>query len=361
DARAYLDKRQVPATLRQTMGLGFAPSARTLLCDTLTRAGVTPEQLVEAGLAIKPDNGGPVYDRFRDRIMFPITDNSDRVIAFGGRAMSADAQAKYLNSPETPLFHKGNVLYNLANARRALQAPIKGQGRDTLIVTEGYMDVIALTRAGIPNAVAPLGTALTEAQMAVLWRLTPEPVLCFDGDAAGMRAMLRVVERALPLLEPGRSLRFVLLPDGLDPDDIIARQGGAAMEGYLATPLPLADILWSAETSRLPMDTPERRAGLGQRLQALLETIADPSVRKYYQNDIRQRISNLFRPAHVSSKPQQPAFTGQKRFSGQRQPYALAFGAGPASSELKRTHLAANGKVWNLGARRERIIILTVL
>ncbi|CAM9995992.1 unnamed protein product, partial [Phaeothamnion confervicola] len=314
DARAYLDKRQVPTALRQTMGLGFAPSARTLLCDTLTRAGVTPEQLVEAGLAIKPDNGGAIYDRFRDRIMFPITDNSDRVIAFGGRAMSADAQAKYLNSPETPLFHKGNVLYNLANARRALQAPIKGQGRDTLIVTEGYMDVIALTRAGIPNAVAPLGTALTEAQMAMLWRLTPEPVLCFDGDAAGMRAMLRVVERALPLLEPGRSLRFVLLPDGLDPDDIIARQGGAAMEGYLATPLPLADILWSAETSRLPMDTPERRAGLEQRLQALLETIADPSVRKYYQNDIRQRISNLFRPAHVSSKSQQPAFTGQKRF-----------------------------------------------
>ena len=361
DARAYLDKRQVPTALRQTMGLGFAPSARTLLCDTLTRAGVTPEQLVEAGLAIKPDNGGAIYDRFRDRIMFPITDNSDRVIAFGGRAMSADAQAKYLNSPETPLFHKGNVLYNLANARRALQAPIKGQGRDTLIVTEGYMDVIALTRAGIPNAVAPLGTALTEAQMAMLWRLTPEPVLCFDGDAAGMRAMLRVVERALPLLEPGRSLRFVLLPDGLDPDDIIARQGGAAMEGYLALPLPLADILWSAETSRLPMDTPERRAGLEQRLQALLETIADPSVRKYYQNDIRQRISNLFRPAHVSSKPQQPAFTGQKRFSGQRQPYAPAFGTGPASAELKRTHLAANGKVWNLGARRERIIILTVL
>lgn len=361
DARAYLDRRQVPTDLRQTMGLGYAPSSRTLLCDTLTNAGVTPALLVEAGLAIRPDNGGALYDRFRDRIMFPITDNSDRVIAFGGRAMSADAQAKYLNSPETPLFHKGNVLYNLANARRALKAPIKGQGRDTLIVAEGYMDVIALTRAGIPNAVAPLGTALSEAQMAMLWRLTPEPVLCFDGDAAGMRAMLRVVERALPLLEPGRSLRFVLLPEGLDPDDIIARQGAAAMQEYISKPLALADILWSAETNRLPLDTPERRAGLEQRLQALLSSIGDPAVRKYYQNDVRQRISDLFRPAPVSSKPQQPDFSGKKRFSGQRQPYAPAYGAGAASAEVKRTHLAASGKAWNIGARREQVILLTVL
>ncbi|MEQ1890237.1 MAG: DNA primase, partial [Alphaproteobacteria bacterium] len=326
EARAYLGRRQVPLELQQMMGLGFAPSAHTLLCDTLAKAGVTAEQLIEAGLAIKPDNGGAIYDRFRDRIMFPITDNSDRVIAFGGRAMSADAQAKYLNSPETPLFHKGNVLYNLANARRALHAPIKGQGRDTLIVTEGYMDVIALTKAGIPNALAPLGTALTETQMAMLWRLTPEPVLCFDGDAAGNRAMLRVVERALPLLAPGRSLRFAPLPKDLDPDDIVRDGGAAAMAQYLSKPLPLADVIWSAETSRLPLDTPERRAGLEQRLQTLLATIADPGVRKYYQNDMRQRVSELFRPVQFAARAQSAA--SQRWPSGQRQKYATPFGIG---------------------------------
>lgn len=359
-ARAYLDRRQVPPALRQSMQLGYAPPVRTALCDALIKSGATPELLVEAGLAIKPDNGGAIYDRFRDRIMFAITDNSDRVIAFGGRAMSADAQAKYLNSPETPLFHKGNVLYNLANARRALQAPGKGQGRDTLIVTEGYMDVIALTKAGINNAVAPLGTALTETQMDLLWRLTPEPILCFDGDAAGRRAMLRVVERAMPLLKPGVSLRFVLLPDGLDPDDIVQRQGADAMQEHLQKALPLADILWSSEMGRTPLDTPERRAGLEQRLGVLLTAIADPAVRKHYQNDFRQRIAGLFRPP--APAPRLP-FSGnapQRRFPGRGQAFGLPAGAGPASAELKRSQLVGGGS-GNLGVRRERIIILTVV
>jgi DNA primase len=359
--RAYLDKRQVPPALRQAMGLGYAPSSRTLLCDTLVQAGVTPDQLIEAGLAIKPDNGGALYDRFRDRVMFPITDNSDRVIAFGGRAMAADAPAKYLNSPETPLFHKGNILYNLANARRAMQPQGKRQGQDTLIVAEGYMDVIALTRAGFGNAVAPLGTALTEAQMAMLWRLCPEPVLCFDGDGAGLRAMLRVVERALPLLTPGRSLRFALLPDGLDPDDIITRQGPEAMAEHLARPLPLADILWSAQTSQQPLDTPERRAGLDLRLKTLLATIADPGVRKYYQDDMRQRTIDLFRPAQASARSG-PAFSAERgRFRGQRQNFATAVGVGPATSELKRSQLASGGSAWNAGARRELLILAAIL
>ncbi len=356
-ARAYLERRQVPPALREKMGLGFAPATRTLLCDALTRAGVTPELLVEAGLAIKPDNGGAIYDRFRDRIMFPITDNSDRVIAFGGRAMSADAQAKYLNSPETPLFHKGGVLYNLANARRALAAPGKGQGRDSLIVAEGYMDVIALTRAGFANAVAPLGTALTETQMAMLWRIAPEPVLCFDGDAAGVRAMQRVVERALPLLEPGRSLRFVKLEGGQDPDDVVAREGAAAMAEYLAKPSSLADVLWSEEISRLPLDTPERRAGLESRLNVLLATIADPAVRKHYQNDIRQRLFDLFRPA---PRPAHAVERDSMRFKGRR-PQAPLAGIGPASAELKKSPLATAGTAWNAGLRRERLIIQTVL
>ena len=361
DARAYLDKRQVPTALRQTMGLGFAPSARTLLCDTLTRAGVTPDQLLEAGLAIKPDNGGAIYDRFRDRIMFPITDNRDRVIAFGGRAMSADAQAKYLNSPETPLFHKGNILYNLANARRAMLPRGKGQGRDTLIVAEGYMDVIALTRAGFGNSVAPLGTALSETQMAMLWRLCPEPILCFDGDSAGLRAMLRVVERALPLLGPGHSLRFALLPDGLDPDDIITRQGPEKMSEYLTKTMPMADILWSAETSREPLDTPERRAGLEQRLKTLIATITDPGVRKYYQDDMRRRIFDLFRPAQAPVRSGPPNAVSRGRFSGPRRNFAIPTGSGPATIEVKRSPMAAGGGSWNVGARREQLILATVL
>lgn len=360
-ARAYLDRRQVPQNIRQAMGLGYAPPMRTALCDALSKSGVTPEQLVEAGLAIRPDSGGAIYDRFRDRIMFPITDNSDRVIAFGGRAMAADAQAKYLNSPETPLFHKGDVLYNLANARRALQAPVKGKGRDTLIVAEGYMDVIALTRAGIPNAVAPLGTALTEAQMTLLWRLTPEPILCFDGDGAGTRAMLRAVERALPLLAPGRSLRFVLLPEGLDPDDVVTRQGAAAMQAYLDAPVPLADILWSAETGRTPLDTPERRAGLEQRLTALTAAIVDPAVRKHYQNDMRQRISDRFRPPAVAAKSAQFSALKTRWPQGGGRPFPPLTGVGPASTELKRSHLAGYGGNTNPGTRRERIILLTIL
>lgn len=361
NARAYLDKRHLPPALRQAMGLGYAPGSHTSLCDALTKAGVTPDQLLEAGLAIKPDNGGALYDRFRDRIMFPITDNSDRVIAFGGRAMSADAQAKYLNSPETPLFHKGNVLYNLANARRAMQPRGKGQGRDTLIVVEGYMDVIALTRAGFGNAVAPLGTALTEAQMAMLWRLCPEPILCFDGDGAGQRAMLRVVERALPLLEPGHSLRFILLPGGLDPDDVIARQGPEKMAEYLAKPLPLADILWSAESSRETLDTPERRAGLEQRLKTLLAMITDPGVRKYYQDDMRQRINELFRPPQAPARSGPPFAGPRGRRSGSRQNFAPPVGSGPATLEVKRSQMAVGGGSWNGGARREQLILAAIL
>ncbi|MFZ5834287.1 MAG: DNA primase [Pseudomonadota bacterium] len=362
-ARSYLDRRQVPPELRVQIGIGYAPASRTLLRDTLLKAGFTADQLLEAGLVIQPDTGGALYDRFRDRIMFPITDNSDRVIAFGGRAMSADAQAKYLNSPETPLFHKGNVLYNLANARRALQPARKGQGqsKDSFIVAEGYMDVVALTRAGFGTAVAPLGTALTEAQMALLWRYCPEPVLCFDGDAAGLRAMHKVVERALPLLTPGQSLRFVLLPDGLDPDDIISRQGPGKMAEYLAGPLPLADVLWSAETSRQPLDTPERKAGFEARMQSLLAMIGDPGVRRYYQNDMRQRIAALFRPVQFQGRQASQAAGGSRQYGGKWRNTGPETGIGPASNEVKRSPLAAAGQGLNIGWRRELVIVSGVL
>ena len=363
DARSYLDRRRVPPALRQSMGLGYAPKARNLLCDALRLKGVTPELLVEAGLAIKTEGSEAIHDRFRDRIMFPITDNSDRVIAFGGRAMSADAPAKYLNSPETPLFHKGGVLYNLANARRALGA---GRPRvlDTLIVAEGYMDVIALTGAGIANAVAPLGTALTETQLGLLWKITPEPILCFDGDAAGGKAALRAMERALPLLKPGYSLQFAILPQGLDPDDVINQTGVEAMQGILARPMPLIDLLWSSEVNRIPLDTPERRAGLEGRLTARLKEIADQAVRNHYQDEIRARTRKLFqRDPEEGAAPKSPKSRDSaawKRRAGGRRPAPGEF-AGPASGELKRSLLAAGGAAPNLAARRERVILSGVL
>lgn len=361
DARAYLERRQVPQVLRQSMGIGFAPPSRTLLCESLTAKGVAPQHLLEAGLAIKPDNGGPLYDRFRDRIMFPITDTGGKVIAFGGRAMSADAQAKYLNSPETPLFHKGSVLYNLANARRAVRASPEEPWRNSLIVAEGYMDVIALTKAGIANAVAPLGTALTETQMSLLWRISPEPILCFDGDAAGTRAALRAAERALPLLKAGQSLHFALLPEGLDPDDLISREGPAAMTEILSRTFPLAEMLWRAESNRMPLDTPERRAGLEQRVQTLVAAIADAEVRRHYQADMRQRLAHLFRPETSPSRAGRGNYAEPKPSYGGRQKFAPPVGAGPVSAELKRSQMATGGKAWNVGSRREMILIVAVL
>lgn len=367
DARAYLDRRRVPPVLRQSMGLGYAPKARSLLCDALRAKGAAPGLLVEAGLAIKPEGGDAIHDRFRDRIMFPITDNSDRVIAFGGRAMSAEAPAKYLNSPETPLFHKGNVLYNLANARRALGSG-RGAGQpraqETLIVAEGYMDVIALSGAGIGNAVAPLGTALTETQLGLLWKISPEPILCFDGDAAGGKAALRALERALPLLKPGHSLQFAMLPQGLDPDDVINQMGAEAMLGILARPVPLIELLWSSEVGRIPLDTPERRAGLEGRLAARLKAIADPAVRNHYQDEIRARTRQLFQRGPPQDAAPNRALSqdsgGWKRRAGGRKPASGEF-PGPASGEVKRSLLAATGPAPNLAARRERVILSGVL
>lgn len=362
-ARAYLERRRVPLTLCQSMGLGYAPKARSLLCDALRAKGAASDLLVEAGLAIRPEGGDAVHDRFRDRIMFPITDNSDRVIAFGGRAMSAEAQAKYLNSPETPLFHKGNVLYNLANARRALGAG-NPRAPDTLIVAEGYMDVIALTGAGITNAVAPLGTALTETQLGLLWKFTPEPILCFDGDAAGRKAALRAVERALPLLKPGHSLQFAIMPQDLDPDDVINQRGMKAMQEILARPVQLIDLLWSSEVERITLDTPERRAGLEGRLAARLKEIADQTVRNHYQEEVRARTRKLFQRApDQGAAPKNMvgrASGAWKRRAGGRNPVIADF-AGPASGEVKRSLLAAAGAVPNLAARRERVILSGVL
>ena len=214
DARAYLDRRGLGDEVRARFRLGYAPNERYGLRDHLAGKGVEKALMADLGLVVSGEDIAVPYDKFRDRVMFPITDIRGQVIAFGGRAMQADAKAKYMNSPETPLFHKGRVLYNLNAARKAAHE------RGTIIAVEGYVDVIAMTLAGHPNTVAPLGTALTEDQLALLWRHADEPVLCFDGDGAGVRAAHRAIDVALPLLEPGKSLRIALLPAGQDPDEI---------------------------------------------------------------------------------------------------------------------------------------------
>lgn len=286
DARAYLDRRGVSADVANTFRLGLAPDRRDAMKQAMLARDVPEQQLIEAGLLIAPEDGGETYDRFRNRLMFPIWDPRERIVAFGGRALG-EQRAKYLNSPETPLFHKGSMLYNLPSARRAARET------GSVIVTEGYMDVIALHQAGFPHAVAPLGTALTEDQIALLWRLTPEPVLCFDGDAAGQRAATRAAERVLPLLKPGHSLRFALLPPGEDPDSLIAAEGPAAMTALLEAAQPLAEVLWRHALEGHSLDTPERRAGLRQDLRQLVNRIGDATVKAYYSEEIRARLDAL--------------------------------------------------------------------
>ena len=258
EARLYLERRGLKAEMIERFGLGYAPGLdrndRKQLMNWLKGQDVTIEQMAEAGLIIHGQDIPDPYDRFRNRLMFPICDARGRVIAFGGRALDATQKAKYLNSPETPLFHKGRGLYNLHMARK----PAYDAG--TVIAVEGYMDVIGLAQGGIDHAVAPLGTALTEDQIGLMWRMSPEPILCFDGDRAGLKAAFRAVERVLPLLKPGHSLRFALLPEGKDPDDLVREQGAGAMHEVLAAARPLSDMVWEKEYSAGTWDTPERRA-----------------------------------------------------------------------------------------------------
>jgi len=287
-ARDYLQRRGLSAAVIDRFGLGFAPDVRQGLWSHMTGAGIAPDVLIEAGLCARPEGGGTPFDRFRGRIIFPIRDARDRVIAFGGRAMSDAAQAKYLNSPETPLFDKGRTLYNLGPARSAM-----GKGR-SLIVAEGYMDVIALVAAGFEGAVAPLGTAITEEQLRLIWQLNAEPVIALDGDTAGLRAGQRLADLALPLLEAGRGLRFAILPKGQDPDDLLRAGGPAAMEGVIAAAQPMARLLWERETAGHVFDSPERRAALDQRLRALLQRITDPGLRAHYGDAFRELRRDLF-------------------------------------------------------------------
>jgi DNA primase len=290
-AAEYLQRRGVTDVQIDEFRMGFAPAERTALKDYLINKGYAEQTLVEAGLLIKPEDGGATYDRFRNRVMFPILGARDNVIAFGGRALDADARAKYLNSPETPLFHKGGVLYNLARARTAA-----AEEKQPLIVCEGYMDVIALWGAGFKTAVAPLGTALTENQLALLWRATDEPILSFDGDRAGLGAAYRAIDRALPLLKPGKSLRFAFLPQGMDPDDLVRVSGAAALREVLEKAESLASVLWRRETEEKSLETPERRAALRAGLRTLIKSIGDNDVRNAYGVEFAGRLQDMFFP-----------------------------------------------------------------
>ena len=288
EARDYLKRRGIEADTIQRFGLGFAPNGRSVLKRALENLG--EEQLVETGMLIRPEEGGETYDRFRGRLMFPIRDPRGRVIGFGGRILGA-GEPKYLNSPDTPLFDKGRTLYNIDRASPASRAAKR------LIVVEGYMDVIALDRAGVSEAVAPNGTAVTEAQLERMWRLDPSPIMCFDGDAAGRKAAIRAATRALPHIRPDRTLRFVELPAGQDPDDVIRTGGREAFEALIAEPEALDARLWRHETEAEPLTTPEAWAGLKQRLIDHAASIGHPDLARIYREDWLSRFYELRRPS----------------------------------------------------------------
>ncbi len=351
----YLRGRGLSDATVDDFRLGFAPDSRDGLLAHLKREGVPVDKIVEAGLAIQPEDRREPYDRFRGRVMFPINDRRGRVIAFGGRVMG-QGEPKYLNSPETPLFHKGANLYCLDRAR---QAATRDQ---PVIVAEGYMDVIALHGAGFTGAVAPLGTALTEGQLAELWKLTDEPYLCFDGDNAGRRAASRAAERALPLLRAGKSLRFLALPAGEDPDSLIRSRGADAIRRSLDLARPLVDLVWSLDTEGRPADTPERRASVQRAVEQRVDTIADPVVRDYYRAEMRGRLNAIRRPDARSSL--RPGFApGRRPFQkgGFGGPPPAPFAAGSAARLAGTDMDASRQERALLGALLERPALLHVL
>jgi DNA primase len=298
-ARAYLAGRGLDAGLQGQFGLGYAVPEKYALRDALAAKGIPVQAMIEAGLLIHGEDIAVPYDRFRDRIMFPIHDPSGRVIAFGGRALAKNAQAKYLNSPETALFHKGAILYNHHRARKASHDGAQ------VVVVEGYVDVIAMTSAGFTASVAPLGTALTPGQCELLWKMSEEPVLCFDGDRAGRKAAYRAIDMALPLIGPGRSLGFALLPEGEDPDDLVRSGEREAVAHVLKQALPLADLIWIRETENKIFATPERRAGLERRLSEIAREIRDEALRRRYHDDFKDRFYK-FRRSGYGASPEAP-------------------------------------------------------
>jgi DNA primase len=319
-ARGYLGDRAISPSTQLQFRLGYAPSDRFALKEHLGAQGISVEDMIEAGLLVSGEDIPVPYDRFRDRVMFPIADLRGRTIAFGGRALEKDVPAKYINSPETPLFHKGDNLYNFGPARQA------SHDGSPLIVVEGYVDVIAMVTTGFAASVAPLGTALTENQLALLWKMADEPILCFDGDRAGQKAAYRAADMALPHLKPGKSLRFALLPEGQDPDDLARSGGRGAIEEVISAARPLAEMLWSREIEAGTFATPERRAALETRIGELSGQIRDEVVRRYYRQDFSERLQRTFAPQDARG-----SYSGRGNFgreSPRRFPPRMSGGSG---------------------------------
>ena len=347
-ARDYLQGRGLNEAAQERWQIGFSPDAWQGLWDHLTGKGVAEDLILGAGLAKPSNQGKRPYDTFRNRIMFPIRDPRGRAIAFGGRAMDANDSAKYLNSPETELFDKGRSLYNFGPAREA-----SGKGQP-LVVAEGYMDVIALSEAGFTATVAPLGTAVTEDQMQLLWRISDEPVIALDGDQAGLRAAMRVIDLALPLIEAGKSLRFCLMPEGMDPDDLLRAEGAGAMRRLLDQAVPMVQLLWRRETEGKSFDSPERKAALDRSLREAIRQVRDQSLRGHYGDEINRLRRTLFdgdraRPGARANPYRTAAFS--KAF-GKPIPVPMA--------ETKSSGLAAAGAAFE-DQIREAVILATLV
>ena len=344
DARDYLERRGLSAEAQARWEIGFAPASGGVL-EHLTGKGVDPKLVVDAGLAAESDRGSGLYDRFRDRIMFPIRDARGRAIGFGGRAMDPNHPAKYYNSPETVLFDKGRSLFNHGPAREAA-----GKGQP-LVVAEGYMDVIAMSEAGFTATVAPLGTAITEDQLRLMWRMAPEPIIALDGDAAGLRAAMRVIDIALPLLEAGQSLRFALMPEGLDPDDLLKTQGKGAMQKLLDQAMPMVQLLWRRETEGGNFDSPERKAALDKALREKIKLIRDPSIRNHYGQAIKEMRWALFSNRKATPTRKQGGAWNPRQDPWKREvsPVATSRSSALASGAADQDHL------------REAVILATMI
>jgi len=365
EARAYLARRGLDQGALDRWEIGFAPDGWQNLWDALKGKDVADDLILGAGLAKPSNKGKRPYDVFRNRIMFPIRDARGRAIAFGGRAMDPNDNAKYLNSPETELFDKGRNLYNHGPARAA-----SGRG-STLIVAEGYMDVIALAEAGFASSVAPLGTAVTDNQLQLLWRMSDEPVIALDGDTAGLRAAMRLIDMALPLLEAGKSLRFAIMPEGKDPDDLLRAEGAEAVQAVLDQAIPMVRLLWRRETEGRVFDSPERKAALDKSLREKIKLIRDPSIRQHYAEDIKELRFQLFRGnrggggggqggSGYGQRPggYQPRSRAQGGFrDGQRVPW----GPPPPPRSTTRASIVASAEEHDFARVRESVILATAI
>jgi len=352
-ARGYLHERGVSAASQTRFRLGYAPDSANGLKEHLASNGVSAQEMVDTGLVVVREDSPLPYDRFRNRVMFPITDFRGKVIAFGGRALSPDVPAKYLNSPETELFKKRLNLYNGQTAREAARS-----GKQVIVV-EGYLDVIAAVTAGFDGTVAPMGTALTEEHLQLLWRMSDAPILCFDGDAAGQRAAAKTTDLVLPHLQPGRTVRIATLPEGQDPDDLIKAQGRGAFAEVIDRARSLSDVIWSIETGGIVPETPEARAALEARLKARAGAIGDQSVKRHYMQAFDEKLQAFFAPVRQQrwegrGGNQQRGGRGGNSFAGRGSPRVVV------SDTLRNSRLLKPGRGLD-ATPREAVILMTLV